>query len=227
MSLNLPTGARLLTDAEATPTLRRLLPRTIQVLTPADFAAWSTQSPATGYYLLRTLALVQAGSDPAASPGPQLSAALPLALFGTGAGQLAVEQIMNMSAAERSSRVDADQMGRRLAGASLTQNQQLTMDDSIRGTLRSGGLDLRAATALAILAESSAVTLAALPIDPAEQAAGRPIRSITITLSDPAALARVISTLGDAYRPRTVQAGSDGSSTLTWAAAVAPTPPAT
>jgi hypothetical protein len=227
MTDNLPAGARILADATTASALRRSLPKSVQVLVPAFVPTARTLGPSgMSGYLLRTPALQSAAFAGSAAVNAELLAAVPLAVFGNGSAQLVVEQVLGMSEAERSARLEADRNSRRIAGPALVRNPGLAVGGSARAPLQNGMLDLRPATALALLAVSTAVSLVSLPIDPAEAEAGRPIRSIRVTVSEPATLTRLVSMLPVEYRPRSVHAGSDGVFTLTWAPAVAPIPPA-
>ena len=89
--------------------------------------------------------------------------------------------------------------------------------------LAAGGLDLRPATVLALLANSSTVELDAITVDPAEQAAGLPARAIEIRTDNATAAQAVISNLPVAYKPTGDTLLPDGAEGLVWP--ITPIPP--
>jgi hypothetical protein len=91
----------------------------------------------------------------------------------------------------------------------------------LRRPLGRGELDLRAATVLALLAAKTDVHLAKIVIDRSEAAAGRPARTLTLTLRDADALAATLHTLPAAYAPAGVRTAG-ATTRLDWSVGLAP-----
>jgi hypothetical protein len=91
-----------------------------------------------------------------------------------------------------------------------------------RTALHRGQLDMRAATLLALLAARTPVRIDTIMIRPSEAAAGRPARSITISVTDPAARTATTRMLAGDYVPAQVTAVAGGATRLDWHVGLAP-----
>ncbi len=100
-------------------------------------------------------------------------------------------------------------------------NAGITIDAAAKPVFDSGNLDLRASALLAILAQGQKVEVVAAPQDPAELAAGRPVRTVVVKVATPADV-RVAATSARAPYAADVDtpaAGTDapeGSLELSW-----------
>jgi hypothetical protein len=158
-----------------------------------------------------------AGSLAAAGQG----ASLPVAVFGGSAERVEVRIVVPGAQAALSARLARDLDERALAAAALLHNPRITATASARAALRQGQLDIRAATLLALLAARTPFQVDTIMIRPPEQAAGRPVRSITVSVTDPAALTATTRMLTDDYIPTLVTAAAGGTR-LDWPVGLAP-----
>ena len=145
----------------------------------------------------------------------------PVAVFGGAAERVEVRMIVHASASRLDDRLASDADDRATAGSELMGNPRVTLDATVRRPLGRGELDLRAATVLAVLAASTDVHIAKIVTDRSEAAAGRPARTLTLTLRDPGALAKTLRALPAAYAPAGVRT-ADGATQLTWSVGLAP-----
>jgi hypothetical protein len=148
-------------------------------------------------------------------------ASLPVAVFGTGAERVEVLMIVPGAQAALSTRLTRDLHERALAAAALLHNPRVTATASARAALRRGQLDMRAATLLALLTARTPVRIDTITSRPPEEAAGRPARSVTLSVADPAALAATTHMLTGDYTPALVTTAS-GSTRLDWPVGLAP-----
>lgn len=180
----------------------------------AVLGAGSTGSTAAGDLLVFDSATA---ADPAVAT--DLRGAVPVARFGTGRAGVSVAVVVG-DPAERRSALTEDRASRLSADTALAANAAVHAAPDLRNVLRRGGLDARPATLLALLAGSAPVTVAAMPVDPGETAAGRPAR--TIVLVSPESMVRSgLAQLPAQYRPASVTS-RNGRTTLTWHLAVDP-----
>lgn len=148
-------------------------------------------------------------------------ASLPVAAFGTGAERVDVRMILPGAQASLAARLMRDQHERALAAAALLHNPRVTATASARVALRRGQLDMRAATLLALLTARTPVRIDTITSRPPEEAAGRPARSVTLSLTDPAALTATTHMLTGDYAPALVRTASGGTR-LDWPVGLAP-----
>jgi hypothetical protein len=148
-------------------------------------------------------------------------ASMPVAAFGTGAGRVEVRMIVPGTQASLSARLTRDQHERALAAAALLHNPRVTTTADARAALRRGQLDMRAATLLALLTARTHVRIDTIMSRPPEEAAGRPARSITVSVADPAALTATTQMLTGDYTPALVTTASGGTR-LDWPVGLAP-----
>jgi hypothetical protein len=120
-----------------------------------------------------------------------------------------------------STRLTRDLHERALAAAALLHNPRVTATAGARAALRRGQLDMRAATLLALLTARTPVRIDTITSRPPEEAAGRPARSVTLSVADPAALAATTHMLTGDYTPALVTTAS-GSTRLDWPVGLAP-----
>ena len=81
---------------------------------------------------------------------------------------------------------------------------------------------MRAATVLALLATNADVHVTRLALDQPEAAAGRPVRTVTLSLRNTSALAQTLRMLPLAYAPSHISAPAGGSRELSWSVGLAP-----
>jgi hypothetical protein len=145
----------------------------------------------------------------------------PVAVFGGAAGRVVVRMIVRASASGLDERLASDARDRAAAGGALTRNPRVMIDAALRRPLGRGELDLRAAAVLALLAAKTDVHIAKIVTDGCEAAAGRPARTLTLTLRDAEALATTLRTLPAAYAPAGVRK-VDAGTRLEWSVGLAP-----
>jgi hypothetical protein len=156
-----------------------------------------------------------------------LRASIPVAIFGRAAERIEVRRILPGGTAGVADRWAMDGAARREAEGGLLVNPRLRVAASARAVLAAGGLDLRAATALVMIADQTAVRLDAIAVDAAESAAGLPARRITITITKGPRVADALRALPVEYRPTGLQAPAAGQMQLVWPLAAVPVTPAT
>ncbi|HEY3716305.1 MAG TPA: hypothetical protein VGL39_17395 [Jatrophihabitantaceae bacterium] len=147
---------------------------------------------------------------------------LSVASFGTGSGQVEIALLVDGNAASLSQRLARDSNERRMADRALLANPRVVTDPAIRPWLADGRLDLRAATVVALLASRTDVRLTRVTLDRAEAPLARPARTLTLSMTDPAALAAVQRALPAAYAPARVSTLPGGARQLTWSVGLAP-----
>jgi len=147
---------------------------------------------------------------------------VPVAVFGPATSQVEVRMIVSGSASSLEHRMARDARDRLTAGKALLANRRLTADPDPREVLRSGGLDIRAAVVLTMLAKQTDVHVRRLAVDQPEAAAGSPARTVTISFRDPKALGAALRMLPRAYTPSAVTQTSGRSRELTWSVGLAP-----
>ena len=143
-------------------------------------------------------------------------ASFPVARFGTGGARIEVRMLLPAAQAALSVRMARATDERALADAALLHNPRVTTTASARTALHQGQLDIRAATLLALLAARTRVRVDAILIRAPEAAAGRPARSITVSVADPAALPATVRMLTDDYVPARVTQAGGGATRLDW-----------
>ena len=201
------------------------LPRSARIAAPADLARLLRAHGFSAVTDLPAVGAVPASVQWIVAPPAKRSHALPVAQVGSGDGALEVWQSAPRSSpAALQAVLKQDAAARVTAGAALADNPRLRTDPAVKGTVRTGRLDLRATTLLALLADATPVRLSQIVAVPAETALGRPARTIRIAVSDPAALRRTLAALPTSYRPAAVTSGG-GLTTLRWNVAVDPAPP--
>ena len=192
------------------------------MLSAADLPAGDATAPAFEYVVdtpaLRRLAV----TTPAASSA--LTDAVPVAIFGPADDQVAIRQAVLDPAAVVSARQATDKQTRASAEAELLRNPAIHSSGSAAAALQSGSLDLRAATVLAYVANSSTVQFANVTASAPETAAGLPIRSIDISVTSRAVMQTIISGLPIAYQPASVTPLSGGAVRMVWPIAAEPLP---
>ncbi len=144
-----------------------------------------------------------------------------VAVFGDPADRVEVRMIMHTSVSSLDEHLASDASDRAAAGSAIMHNPRVTLGAGLRRPLGRGELDLRAATVLALLATKTDVHIAKIVIDRPEAAAGRPARTLILTLRDADALASTLRTLPAQYAPaRVTKAGA--TTRLDWSVGLAP-----
>ncbi len=152
------------------------------------------------------------------------ASSVPVALFGTGSSAVAVRKVLPGGTAGLDQRRAQDQQARIQAGTELLSNPHVHATGAAAQAVRSGGLDLRAGTMLALLADRTDVQLNDVSADAHESAAGLPARTMTISAADPSAISTVLTEMPSASRPLEVTPVAGGSERMRWDIAIAPVP---
>jgi hypothetical protein len=147
---------------------------------------------------------------------------LPVAVFGSGPARVEVRMVVPGAQAALSARIARDMHERALAAAALLHNPRVTVTAGARTALQRGQLDMRAATLLALLAARTPVRIDTIIIRQPEATAGRPARSVTVSVTDPAALTATTRMLTGDYVPARVAAVAGGATRLDWPVGLAP-----
>jgi len=218
LSTNLPQSARVIAD----PTVRAALIRsgfsTSAVTPPGRVVGCEAIS-----FVVVTPALESAAIADDTLAGCVRSA-LPVAIFGSGAATVRIAETVPAGSHALASQRSRDSSDRTLAGAALAANPAVRAPAAIRTSLTTGYLDLRTATVLAVLAERTVVRITAVTGDPAEIAAGLPARTVDVVLTEGAALAPVLASLSEPFRPSAMVPTGPDSFRLTWPFTTAPIP---
>jgi hypothetical protein len=223
---SLPRTSRILTDANTQQRLLREGFAASNVIAYSD-SLRSTNLLARFDYLISTPMIRSASSLSVSQLGRILDNSITVAVFDEGGHQVEIRQIMSGDPSTFASRRAVDAAARKIAGQGLIVNSHVSADRTPRSVLASGALDLRAATVLAMLAESTPVRVLDLPEDPAESAADMPARIMQVLVQSVPVLTAMIPALPALYRPIRVDQHTDGSTTLIWTPSVAPAPPVT
>jgi hypothetical protein len=137
---------------------------------------------------------------------------------------LQVRRIFASTPTELPQARDADRADRLTAGTALLANPGIDASPDATAILARGGLDIRAATALSVLAANMRVQLDDIKVVPEEAAAGMPARSITVRTPDTAQATKALSGLTIPFRPDEVGTGDNGTLRLHWPLSVTPVP---
>lgn len=168
----------------------------------------------------RSVQYLVTSSSSKASPSLR-AAATPIATFGSPGHMLTVEQLVRTPTGQSlAALVARDREARQLAGSQLATNPGIRTTPATKSALRGGELDLRAATVLALLAQSAPVRLDRVDEVEAEHRAHMPARMITITVADPQAVVSRLRRLSDPYTPDVRQISSSAL-TVRWLVDVA------
>ena len=219
----------------STPTLARnapagwitqQLPHTAGVLAEGDMKAELAAAgfgkvvdaagvtPGQVQYVVSTAALRDAAKNNAVI-AQLLVYSAPIAAFGSGPDEIVVRQTTSTPQSTRDAHHAAGVQQRTAAERQLLANPKLHMNADATRVVRAGGLDMRAAAVLALLAEATPLRVQVL-IDPAERAAGVPARRILITSSAPDQVHGVLAALPASYRLAADDRLSNGAERLTW-----------
>lgn len=152
-----------------------------------------------------------------------LETSLPIAVFGSGADQVVVRQVLSVSKKDIAERRSADQQIRRTAEQQLLVNPAIRASGAARAALQTGQLDLRAATVLALIANSSHLVIISVNVDKAEQAAGLPARSVDIQTDAPDNVQAMLANLPPSYQPSKNTRLPNGTHRMAWS--IDPEPP--
>jgi hypothetical protein len=219
----LARDAKIITDPvmRAALTADRFVHIQTSAATPAGRAR--AQDVPTFDYVVSTAALraTARSGDPV---DRALNSSLPIAVFGSGAHQVVVRQVSTMSAADIASRRTADRQTRRNAERQLLANPAIQARGAARTALQAGELDLRAATVLALMANSSHVNIVSVNTDEPEQAAGLPARTVDVRTNAAPAVQAMLSNLPSSYQPSTDTPLPNGTHRMVWP--IDPEPPA-
>ncbi|MHA3701555.1 hypothetical protein ACXR2U_05180 [Jatrophihabitans sp. YIM 134969] len=201
----LPPGARLTVGDTASRV----------VLALAGVAA--TVSPPAAAPHGTTLFRVSADTAPSLDVRALSSAltAVPVARFGSAGSSYVVDAVVTGPVARVGAEVAEDAARRAAAGSGLLANPAVTVCAACTPGLTAGGLDLRAASLVAVLAALGPVSVRAVVADPAETRAGRPARTVVVGAVAPGTVRAVAGATAGTYRP-TITAVTTTTTTLTW-----------
>jgi hypothetical protein len=144
-----------------------------------------------------------------------LAYSAPIAAFGSGADQVVVRQTTSIADVTRVAHHASGVRQRAAQERQLLQNPRLHVDAGGARILRAGGLDLRAAAVLALLADAAPVQVE-ITVDPAERAAGLPARRILIRSTAPDKAHGVLAALPASYRLSADERLATGWERLVW-----------
>jgi hypothetical protein len=207
---DLPSSAPVFTDQA---TARRLLDAG-RAAVQTDPSAWRSAD-----YVLDTPPL-RAEARSSKELRAALASEVPAARFGSGNGRVIVARLLPGGSADAFAAVRSDAADRAAADAELLRNGRVRIAQQARSAFRSGAVDLRAATLIAMVAQSQDVRVMGVARVPAEDAAGLPIRRLSLSFRNRSALADALAVLPAGYRPESVT----GSSVVrvTWAVQLPP-----
>jgi pyruvate/2-oxoglutarate dehydrogenase complex dihydrolipoamide acyltransferase (E2) component len=147
---------------------------------------------------------------------------LPVAVFGSGPTRVQVCQIEPEPAATLAARLSGLAHDETAAEAALLSNPRVHVAPAARRVLATRALDMRAATVIAQLAANTKVSIDAINQAPAEAAAGRPARALTVSVGQPAVLSDTLRMLPAVYAPLTVATRANGQTRIDWPIGLAP-----
>jgi hypothetical protein len=211
----LPHDARIIADRRLAAALTR--DRFTAIRTPSVI----NSGPAGGRialtfdYAVSTAAL-RATAGPGSGVDRVLTSSVPIAMFGSGSGVVLVRQASTADAADLAASRAADLQKRRAGERQLLANPAIHAGTAARTALHAGRLDLRAATVLALMANSSHVDLLSVNIDRPEQLVGLPARSIDVRTDAESAVEAMLSNLPPSYRPTSDSRLPGGAHRMVW-----------
>jgi hypothetical protein len=169
----------------------------------------------------------QAASVPALTA--ELASSIPVAVFGTGTQSVEARMVFGTNHPDilsvQAQRQD-DATNRRLAGEALLRNPRVTVAPAWSTLVSTGGLDLRPAVVIGLIAARTDVAVVAVKVDPAENAAGTPARTVRLSIP-PSVLPGILRTLPAGYRPDRISSPTQNNTQLTelsWGVTLTPQP---
>ncbi len=193
--------------------------------THAQTPAASPSGTALTFDYIASTAALRAAASAGGPIDRALSSSLPIALFGSGSDQVVVRQVSSASAADIAARRTSDSETRRTAEQQLLNNPAIRAREAARTALQAGQLDLRAATILALMANSSHVDILSVNVDEPERAAGLPARSVDVQTDAAAEVQAMLSNLPPLYQPVADTQLPDGTHRMVWSINPEPPPP--
>ena len=160
--------------------------------------------------------------DPSPFRTKLAAASSPIALFGTGAQEITVSQVYPDLGSGLSAALAHDRALRKDAGSQLVENPNLKFSPTAKRTVQAGGLDMRAAAVLVLLAKTSPVYVIDIVADPAEARASRPSRTIVISTGNLNMVQQTLSSVGLDYHPARVQVIDQNAIQMQWIPAIVP-----
>jgi hypothetical protein len=169
----------------------------------------------------------QAASVPALTA--ELASSIPVAVFGAGTQSVEARMVFGTNNPDilsvQAQRQD-DATNRRLAGEALLRNPRVTIAPAWSTLVSTGGLDLRPAVVIGLIAARTDVSVVAVKVDPAENAAGTPARTVRLSIP-PSVLPGILATLPVGYRPDRISSPTQSNTQLTelsWGVTLTPQP---
>ena len=222
----LPPSSPTLARSAPAVWIARELPRTAGILAVGELKSGLAAAgfgkvvdpagvtPGQVQYVVSTAALRDAANGNAVI-AQLLAYSAPIAAFGSGPDQIVVREATTVPQSTRDAHHAAGVQQRTASERQLLANPRLHLDADATGVLNAGGLDMRAAAVLALLAEATPLRVQVL-VDPAERAAGMPARRIVITSSAPDTVHGVLAALPASYRLAADDRLTNGAERLTW-----------
>jgi hypothetical protein len=224
LNANIPRGQQISADPDLVSELRS-----------AGFAA---AHPAPGYpgapdwhadnvIISTPQTRARAASVPALTA--ELAASIPVAVFGTGTQSVEARMVFGSSNPDIlfvQAQRQGDATNRRLAGEELLRNPRVTIAPAWSTLVATGGLDLRASVVIGLIAARTDVAVIGVKVDPAENAAGTPARTVRLSMP-PSVLPSVLATLPAGYRPDRISSPTQNNTQLTelsWGVTLTPQP---
>jgi hypothetical protein len=159
----------------------------------------------------------------------ELASSVPVAVFGTGTQTVEARMVFGTNNPDilsvQAQRQD-DATNRRLAGEALLRNPRVTIAPAWSTLVATGGLDLRPAVVIGLIAARTDVSVVAVKVDPAENAAGTPARTVRLSIP-PSVLPGILDTLPAGYRPNRISSPTQSNTQLTelsWGVTLTPQP---
>ncbi len=168
--------------------------------------------PARADYVVATPALRNAART-SATLKKVLTSSVPIALFGTGTQQVVVRQT---PVGSRRPLNAADAAARRTADRRLLVDRGIDVTGAARTVLAAGGLDIRAAAVLNLMASSAHIDILRINVSGAEHAAGLPARSIDIRTDNEVAVQAILVSLPQPFAPSTNVRQPNASDHIVW-----------
>jgi hypothetical protein len=165
-------------------------------------------------YVLATPAMRAAARSNAAI-ARALNSSAPIAVFGTATQQVVVRQV-RAGSIQRAQSNRANTAIRRSADRQLLANPAIHVHGAARAVLQTGDLDFRAATVLALMADSAHVAILSINVSEPEHAAGLPARSMDVRTDADEAVEAVLAGLPPSYAPATNIRQPNGANHLVW-----------
>jgi hypothetical protein len=223
LAANIPHGQRLSADANLVAGLRRVgFPAAHAVPGDAD-ADWHQDT------LIVSTARTRSRAAAVPALNAELAASIPVAVFGSGTQSVEVRMVFGTSDPDVLSvqaQRQEDVTNRRVAGEGILSNPRVTVAPAWTTLIRTGGLDLRASVMIGLIADRANVGVISVVVDPAENAAGVPARTVQLSMPQ-SVLPGILAILPPGYRPSRTSSPTQNNTQVTelsWGVTLTPQP---